>query len=323
MNFSAVDQIAKAVLYEGYMLYPYRPSSVKNQQRFNFGVLYPQSYVLAQDGLEPSTLRAECLVQSDPTAIATVKLKFLRLQARSRTQTSLAKDSFPRVWQEAVEIEVNVTVCNLAQLCKTTQQTSFSFEAGTDVASDFTRRRSAIQGTVSVGAQTLSHNVFKLSVEACNTTSLEDSSISRDEALMQSFVSTHLVLGVTGGNFVSLLETPPELQPSAEQCQNAGWWPVLVGEPGERDTLLISPIILYDYPQIAKESAGDLFDGTEIDEILSLRIMTLTEDEKKEIRESDERARQILERTDAMPPEQFMKLHGAVRALRPLKEDAR
>ena len=49
---------------------------------------------------------------------------------------------------------------------------------------------------------------------------------------------------------------------------------MLVGEEGERDTMLSSPIILYDYPQIAPESPGSLFDGTEIDEILSLRILT-------------------------------------------------
>ncbi|HUC30940.1 MAG TPA: hypothetical protein VMR80_15190, partial [Candidatus Acidoferrum sp.] len=92
---------------------------------------------------------------------------------------------------------------------------------------------------------------------------------------------------------------------------------------GYRDTMLASPIILYDYPQIAPESAGDLFDGTEIDEILSLRIMTLTDEEKREIRASDDRARQILERTENMPAEQFMKLHGTVRGMRPLKEDIR
>jgi len=96
-----------------------------------------------------------------------------------------------------------------------------------------------------------------------------------------------------------------------------------VGAEGQRDLVLASPIILYDYPQIAEESAGDLFDGTEIDEILSLRIMTMTEDEKSEMRQSDERARQMLERTESMPAEQFMKLHGALRGLRPLKESSR
>ena len=92
-------------------------------------------------------------------------------------------------------------------------------------------------------------------------------------------------------------------------------------KPGQNDTMLASPIILYDYPQIAPESAGDLFDGTEIDEILSLRIMTMTDEEKREMRGSDERARQMLERTEAMPAEQFMKLHGALRGLRKLNEE--
>ena len=100
-----------------------------------------------------------------------------------------------------------------------------------------------------------------------------------------------------------------------------GVWPVLVGEGGDCHTMLASPIILYDYPQVAPESPGDLFDGAEIDEILSLRILAMTDDEKREMRYSDERARQILERTESMPVEQFMKLHGAVRALRPLDPD--
>ena len=85
--------------------------------------------------------------------------------------------------------------------------------------------------------------------------------------------------------------------------------------------MLSSPIILYDYPQIAPESAGDLFDGTEIDEILSLRIMTLTDEEKLEMCQSDDRAREMLERTETMPVEQLMKLHGVLRGLRPVKED--
>ena len=63
MNLGAVEQIAKAVLYEGYMLYPYRPSSVKNQQRWNFGVLCPQSYSDAQKGSEACTMQTECLVE--------------------------------------------------------------------------------------------------------------------------------------------------------------------------------------------------------------------------------------------------------------------
>ena len=43
MNQALVDRIVNAVLYEGYLLYPYRPS-VKNRQRWTFGGLYPRSY---------------------------------------------------------------------------------------------------------------------------------------------------------------------------------------------------------------------------------------------------------------------------------------
>ena len=86
--------------------------------------------------------------------------------------------------------------------------------------------------------------------------------------------------------------------------------------------MLSSPIILYDYPQIAPESPGDLFDGAEIDEILTLRILTMTDEEKREMRKTDERARKMLERTESLPMEHLMKLHGTLRDLRALKEEA-
>ena len=120
-------------------------------------------------------------------------------------------------------------------------------------------------------------------------------------------------------HFISLLEPPEEAQAYARDCQNLHTWPVLVGNEGERNTMLSSPIILYDYPQIAPESPGPLFDGGEIDEILSLRILTLTDEEKEQMRQ-DERTREILDRTEALTPEQFMKLHGAIRELRPVSE---
>ena len=81
--------------------------------------------------------------------------------------------------------------------------------------------------------------------------------------------------------------------------------------------MLSAPIILSDYPQIAPESPGDLFDGTEIDEILTLRIMTLTDAEKQAMIAVDDRVA-VLERTEALAPEQLMRLHGTIRNLRPV-----
>ena len=68
MNDDAVEKIANAVLYEGYMLYPYRPSAVKNQQRFNFGVLYPREYCEPQAGSDNWEMQTECLVRWETTA---------------------------------------------------------------------------------------------------------------------------------------------------------------------------------------------------------------------------------------------------------------
>ena len=142
---------------------------------------------------------------------------------------------------------------------------------------------------------------------------------AREAILLDSLVSAHTILGAENGEFLSLLEPPADFEDQVAQCRNIGTWPVLATDSA--DAMLSSPIILYDHPQIAPESAGNLFDSTEIDEILSLRILTLTEDEKREMRQSDDRTRSILERTESMPEEQFMKLHGVLRGLTPVKEE--
>src|SRR5271154_901774 len=94
MNLRAVDQIAKAVLYEGYMLYPYRPSSVNNQQRWNFGVLCPRSYSVAQNGSEAWTMQTECLVEGSSMTGLEVRLRFLQLVARSVGQLTVPAADF-------------------------------------------------------------------------------------------------------------------------------------------------------------------------------------------------------------------------------------
>lgn len=311
------------------MLYPYRPSSVKNRQRFNFGVLYPQTYSEAHGGFEPHSLRTECLLRASCAPALEVRLRFLQMQTRS-TRAGEPKSALPPDWQEAVEREICLPVQKLDELLVQPLLHHFELIAGLPAQTngetpEVSWLQRSIKGAVHVSAERLRGDVFKVSIVVGNITALENPACSRDEALMHSLVSTHTVAGVEGGEFISLLEPPAELQDLAAQCQNVGVWPVLVGDAGQRDTTLASPIILYDYPQIAPESAGDLFDGTEIDEILSLRILTLSDEEKREIRQSDERARQILERTENMPADEFMKLHGAVRGMRcvpsgPLKE---
>lgn len=353
MNLRAVEQIAKAVLYEGYMLYPYRPSSVKNQQRWNFGVLCPQSYSEAQKGSEAWTMQTECLVEGSAVTSLELRVRFLQLVNRTVGQARALQGELPggevrkfhpvdrlqvddrvyQPWQEAIEREVIISAFNVEALgyrlvpdafsyCAERQLESIRDSAG-NVAGVIMRERKALCGAIEIMGQRVTEELFRISVRIRNTTPFEAAREStREEALLSSMVSTHTVLGVQDGRFVSLLAPPDSLAELAAGCKNVGTWPVLVGEEGQSDTLLSSPIILYDYPQIAPESAGDLFDGTEIDEILSLRILTLTDDEKREMSQSDERARAMLERTEAMPVEQLMKLHGVLRGLRPLKEES-
>ena len=83
--------------------------------------------------------------------------------------------------------------------------------------------------------------------------------------------------------------------------------------------MLSSPIILYDYPKIAPESPGDLFDGGEMDQLLTLSILTLTDEEKEEMRATDPRAREILDRSESLTAEDIMGLHGAVRGFQTLR----
>jgi len=340
MNITAADRIAKAVLYEGYMLYPYRPSALKNQQRFNFGVLYPRIFSSEQNGTDPWIMRSECLIQGSVLSRIEVRVRFLQLVDRSVDE--LVDDTFRRVkklevngkifraWQEAVERELSLPVIDVDLLNRHPILHSFQLspQLTEKLVSDHqsvpvgrvVRTQQAMDGSLSVAAHPVAENIFKIIVEVKNFTGIDHGS-GRDAALLRSLISAHVVLGVENGGFVSLLDPPEALRAAVEDCHNQGVFPVLVGDAGQRDTMLASPIILYDYPQIAPESAGDLFDGTEIDEILSLRIMTMTEEEKREMRESDERARQMLERTETMPAEQFMKLHGALRGLRPINEE--
>jgi hydrogenase maturation protease len=355
MSLDLVERIANAVLYEGYILYPYRPSAVKNQQRWNFGALCPQSYSEAQGGTESWTMQTECLVEGSEKTTLDVKVRFLHLLTRevgvpnadcgiriadckdSEIKSSIAESDFQVVasldvngklfqtWQEAVERDVQLPSINLNETLSQTQRVAFTFppsreiellrDAGSgQLLGIINRRQQSIEGAIEVAAERARDGLFKITIRILNETPFEDASRkTRDEALMRSFVSTHTILGVREGEFISLLDPPEAAIETAALCHNAGTYPVLIGEEGARDCMLSSPIILYDYPQIAPESAGELFDGTEIDEILTLRIMTLTDEEKREMRGADERARRILERTESLPAEALMKMHGAMK----------
>jgi hypothetical protein len=340
MNRSLADRVANAVLYEGYVLYPYRPS-VKNRQRWTFGGLFPEPYCRQTGGSESSENRTECLVRGTADAAVEVIVRFLHLTARQVGAFDPPLAEWPEgeppfrpvevlrvghrtfhTWQEAEEREVRVGEVGLGAIRDRPHRHAFSFPGrrwlepipveDRTITGVMVREQQAIAGAVEVSAVPVGDGLFRLTVTVRNLTPLQTPT-GRDEAVVRSLVSTHLLLGVRRGGFVSLLDPPDDCREAAAGCRNVGVWPVLIGEDGQTDTVLSSPIILYDYPRVAPESPGDLFDGTEIDEILSLRILTLTDEEKRDAAAVDERARALLTRTEALGAEELLGLHGTIR----------
>jgi len=308
MNFDGAEKIAAAILYEGYILYPYRPTAIKNRQRWNFGTLYPRVYAQAQRPEEPFRLVAECLVVADETASLDVRLRFLQLVRQEQSVPPLTDPSL--AWDEAVERTSEHPDLRLSELL--TSPLSLTVPATPE-----------LQIALTIAAQKLEDGACKLRLEVQNASPLPSGAeAKRDEALPASFVSAHLLLGITGGEFISLLDPAEAYRASVAACSQQGVFPVLVGEEPERSMMFCSPIILYDYPKIAPESAGDFFDGTEMDEMLTLRVLTLTDAEKQEMQNGDPRARRILERTEALTNDAMLKAHGIIRELRDIRGDA-
>jgi hypothetical protein len=307
MNFASVEKIAAAVLYEGYILYPYRATAIKNRQRWNFGTLYPRIYAEAQRPEEPFRLISESLLAPGDNASLDIKVSFLQLLPQPRTSSNLADASLD--WDEAIERTSDH--CDLSLNALLTTPLSLPIQPAPDLAASLT-----------IHAQSLPSGACKLHLELENISPLPSGAgARRDEALSQSLVSAHLLLGITGGEFLSLLEPPDLYTADAQACVNTGVFPVLAGDEPDRSILLLSPIILYDYPKTSPESAGDFFDGTEMDEMLTLRVLTLTDAEKDEMRHGDPRARRILERTEALTGEELLKTHGVVRPIREIHSD--
>jgi len=335
MNRELADKIADATLYEGYILYPYRPS-VKNQQRWTFGGVYPRAWTEANPGSDLCEVQMEVLAAGKGQRVR-VMIRFLQLiertvgkdrdgEIKSVELLEVGEQRY-RPWQEAMEREVDCGEFDLDGLIEKPAMVEFEYpaersveevpDADGKIAGVLFRQRQAIESAVEISAERKGHELCAVSVKISNLTSLENGNeAKRDDALMRSLVSLHVILGISGGEFVSMTDVPAELKTIADSCRNSGLWPVLIGSGSERDTMLASPIILYDYPQLAPESPGDLFDGTEIDEILTLRILTLTDEEKREAAGIDPKARDLLARSQSLAREQLMNLHGTMREMK-------
>jgi hypothetical protein len=325
VNLDAVRRIADAVLYEGYILYPYRASAQKNRSRWQFGVVMAPAYA-AVDPSERSFTRTECVLEHSGQPVVQVILRFLQVQRRS---TEAAGPGTP-AWDEAVEREIEFTV-GPAELLGPGLVREFSVPGGEDrepLAAGFAvRRREPLAGAVSVSAIPVPGpwRAVRLQVRVENRTAALFTSgptsgsapAIRDEALPTALVAAHVIVTVAGGQFISMTDPPEWAKPAVAECENGGSWPVLAGPDGGRQVLLASPIILYDHPELAPESPGELYDGTEIDEILTLRTLALSDEEKLEARATDARAAALIDRVESMDAQTMERLHGTIRTLRP------
>ncbi len=339
MTIERIKAIADAVLYEGYILYPYRPSSIKNRQRWTFGNVFPAAF--GPSSGDTTLMQTQVLLQGGSETTLDVHVRFLHVLMREVGKLVQPVRSLPQsgelemtlvpsleldgrkfcAWEEAVERQIGVTQLRLGELVIRPCCRSMTVEGcrevepitgqNGEIAAVLIRTAQPLRGEITIAAEYLAPDLFRTSVRIENVTELAAAEIAnRSLAQRRAFVSTHTIMQARQGAFVSLLDTPAELREAAAQCDNRATWPVLAGKESDRNAVLSSPIILYDYPAVAQQSPGDLFDGTEIDEILTLRVLAMTDAEKREMAASDPRARAVLERTHALTSDQMARLHG-------------
>jgi hypothetical protein len=332
---STLEEITRTVLYEGYAIFPYRRSSAKNVKPIPFGTVYPQAYQKHHSELHAAA-QTQCILQSSDQASVKITLRFLHLcrkrllridhenlgqnQFQSTDIIEIDNKTYESGW-EAQERKIDIgahTISNLInEPCKKPIQ--FEGEQANDIIYDEDGKVSCnvlfqqneINGEVSVTVKPAGvvEDGYMITVKVANTTSVDDAAgCSRDEVYGQSFLSANTILESDRGTFISQADPPQEWKEVNETCENINTWPVLVDKDDK--TMLSSPIVLYDYPEIAPESRGINFDSTEIEEMLMLQVAALTDEEKQEVEQSDGKMKAMLERVRSTTPEELLKLHG-------------
>jgi hypothetical protein len=271
MNRKLAD-IARAVLYEGYRLYPYRASNIKNQRSWLLGALYPPAFCAHARAGDRSLVQTELLVRGPASAQMSACARFL-------------------VSETAHELPLpDAALSGLGG-------------GGDSVTQTF----GDVIASLAWRAVRVADDVHRVTVQLTNET--ESGTLAdREQAGSMAMASAHVALICVGAELISSADPPEHLRHAAEQCHNDGLWPTLI----DSQSILAAPIILPDHPELADESPGDLFDLTEIDEILSLRILTMTDAEQREA-VVDPRVAELIARTHALAPEQLARLHGRLR----------
>jgi hypothetical protein len=260
---TGVEELVNSLLYEGYALYPYTPGATKNATPTPFGIVYPPAYA-ARRATTFDHVRVQCLARPGAGAQLRAKAYFLRPSGERH---------------EASEHAVEVGPQPIGA------RDSVHFP----------------EGRLTLRSELLGDG--RVRVSACVHNTLEhDPGDDRPAALAHSLISTHVVVSISDGRFLSPLES--------EGCENVNTWPVLA--TAQDDAVLGAAIVLPDHPQIAPESRGNLFDNTEIEEALVLHVQVLSDAEREAIAGSDPAVRAMIERAEAMTPREILELHGRV-----------
>jgi hydrogenase maturation protease len=288
MNQELVDQVVNTVLYDGYILYPYRGSAKKKRQRFTLGRVYPEEYSLEQGGAEPFSMQTECLVEGFAHATLAITVRFLHPMTRDIGELSVPMRKMPAAdnpdffhvvpelvvdgahhagWQEAIERAVPIPAITVGELLERSRAIPFRFPAARSlepirdrakmIAGVIVRRQEEVCGFIELTAEPVDVAVTKIGVRVVNQTPVPRHGFDdRDEIALRTLASAHTLLHVKDAAFLSLIDPPEAYAPAAATCRNLGTYPILVGDEArqQRDTLISSPIILYDYPRIAGRS---------------------------------------------------------------------
>ncbi|MDX6561625.1 MAG: hypothetical protein QOD65_1439 [Gaiellales bacterium] len=276
------EALLRTLLWEGYALYPYTRGTAKNATPTPFGIVYPPAYA-ATVAAARDNLALRGLAHAGADAAVTAELRFLQAGGSRH---------------EAVERRVAFAPRPLAAVAAEPSEQRFS-EGG-------------LEAVVRLSARSLEGGEYAVELRVENSTAFTARDGGRAEALASSLLSTLPFLRLGAGRFASPLD------PSEVRSENT--FPVLATEAD--DTLLGATIVLPEHPQIAPESRGDLFDGTEIEEALLLHVLALSDDERASIARDDPAVRAMIERAAAATPAEILALHGRMTLTDPHAQEA-
>jgi hypothetical protein len=235
MSFEAAEQVANAVVYEGYLLYPDRASALEERVQWQFGVVAPRAYAEATQA-DPWYVQTECLIEPETDPAIDVRVRCLQVYGDA-----------------GLERTVNIRDLKVDRLLAGEHVEQIVLRRGEDTP---------IEGRLRARGEQIGH-LIKLRLRIENITGMIGDDLSRDAAMDAAFVGTHTLVVVRGGRFVSLIDPPEDVSAAAASCVNLHTWPVLIGDPARSDTLLSSPITLCDFPWIEPESHGAFYYGPE------------------------------------------------------------